>query len=81
MDAFILYLEAVESTSLTFLVEIETYEGGKFSHLALTREGMFNRACINWILNQKKIVETLGNPAKDEEIIVTFTKRKKGPGQ
>ena len=81
MDGFITYLERQENKSLnksmnkslTFLAE--TRGSDELGCLLLTREGMFERASISHLNIQQQIIEALA-PAEDEEIIVTFTKRK-----
>jgi hypothetical protein len=72
MDGFIMWLEFQENKQLTFLCEIESHEEG---YLLLTREGLFNRESFNFDM-EDRLVQAL-DPQPDEEIIVTFTKRKK----
>ena len=76
MDGFIVYLERQENKSLTFLAEIESgwITGNK--HFRVTRAGLCRQACLI-SETQDKIIAALGPVAEDEEIIVTFTKRKK----
>jgi len=74
MDGFVVFLERQESTTLCFLAEIDNLIEPYFR---LTREGfctreIFNRYC------EKKIIKALDVQA-DEEVIVTFAKRRKNP--
>jgi len=76
MDGFIIVLERQENMLLTFLGEVDYYShGGKF--LRLTREGLCHRESFEYDA-ERKIIAAL-DPQPDEEIIVTFTKRKKSP--
>lgn len=74
MDGYICFLERQENTSLTFLAEFDRRHGGG-SYLRVTREGFCQPTCLDFV--EKKIVAALGGSQPDEEIIVTFTKRKK----
>ncbi len=76
MDGFICYLERQENTSLTFLAEIDRNAKGAFAGIQLTREGMFDQCFLDDLTNEKEIIDTLA-PAEDEEVIVTFAKRKR----
>jgi hypothetical protein len=71
MDGYITFLERQEGESLTFLAEIDRYSNGR-PFFRLTREGLMRRAHDS----EWKIIEAL-DPQLDEEIIVTFTKRKR----
>jgi hypothetical protein len=66
----------LQLAGLTFLVETDRTAKGAFNGLQLTREGTFDQAFLDYLFNQKKIIDALA-PAEDEEVIVTFTKRKK----
>ena len=70
MDGFITYLERQENKSLTFLAEVES------DCFFLTRNGFCDGEMFGCRL-EEKIIKALGPVAKDEEIIVTFTKRPK----
>ena len=74
MDGYMTYLERQENKSLTFLAEVDHY-GDARPFLRLTREGWSPKredfTNIEW-----KIIEKLA-PEADDEIIVTFTKRKR----
>ena len=74
MDGYIVFLERQESTSLTFLAEIDHYEETGIPYLRLTRKGFCDREELDDNA-EAKIIEALA-PTPDEEIIVTFTKRK-----
>ena len=77
MAGFIWYLELEVNTRLTFLAETGRYShGGPF--MRLTREGFCTQAAFEYDV-ERKIMNALGTPKPDEEIIVTFTKRKKRP--
>lgn len=79
MDGYVRHLELQENTRLCFLAEIERYPNGCFSRILLTREGMFEQASLDhWVTQMRiaKALEPVPTPA-DEEVIVTFTKRKK----
>jgi hypothetical protein len=73
MDGFIVFLERQEGTRLSFLVEIDT--GMEESYLRLTREGLFDREPFTFDMEERLIAAL--DPQPDDEIIVTFTKRKK----
>jgi hypothetical protein len=73
MDGFICYLERQENESLTFLVETFQDSEGQ-PHHSLFREGM--EYCDSFRQVGKKVMADL-KPGEDEEVIVTFTKRKK----
>ena len=75
MDGFICFLKRQENTTLTFLAEISHYAHNGPS-LRLTREGFCTRESFADAA-ERKIIEALDLQA-DEEIIVTFTKRKIG---
>jgi hypothetical protein len=75
MDGYIHHLECRENTRLTFLAEIDRYPDAR-PYFHLTRENFCTQASFTLRL-EKKIIEALGEPADDEEIIVTFTRRKK----
>jgi hypothetical protein len=72
MDGFITYLERQES--LTPLAEIENEHGSPY--FVLTRDGMLTRSMIS-MDTEGQIMEALGEVQRDEEIVVTFTRRKK----
>jgi hypothetical protein len=78
MDGFVCYLERQEQTSLVFQAEIDSK---LYSHaqpfFRLTREGLCTRAPF-LLTTEHKIIEAL-DVQPDEEIIITFTKRKKQP--
>ncbi len=79
MNGYIHHLELQENKRLTFLAEIARNPNGVFSGILLTREGMFERASLDhWVTQMRiaKALEPVPTPA-DEEVIVTFTKRKK----
>ena len=73
MDGFIVFLERQENTSLTFL----TSRDGQHSAFGfrLTRASMMDRQPFDW-RTQEQIIEAL-DQQPDEEITVTFTKRKR----
>jgi len=78
MDGFILFLERQETTSLSFLAEIYVRDGlgGRPArYFRLTHEPLCTQATFS-IVTEEKIIEAL-NPQPDEEVTVTFTKRKK----
>lgn len=75
MDGFIVHLERQEGKSLTCLAEIERRDTGHFDWMLLTREGMFTRRPLDEHA-QRRIIGAL-DPQPDEEIIVTFSTRKK----
>lgn len=72
MDGFITFLERQENPSLTFLGEVH-YDG--WLSFRLTREHFCKQVELGGIL-EHQIIKNL-DPSSDEEIIVTFTKRKK----
>ncbi len=74
MDGFIVYLERQEQTSLTLPVEIERAGGSTVTGLWVGRGP--GRRCLNLSTTHQKIIEAL-DPQEDDEIVVTFTKRKK----
>jgi hypothetical protein len=74
MDGFIGFLERQENATLDFLAEVDRYPDGR-QFFRLTREGLMARQTLD---HDWKIVEAL-NVQSDEEVIVTFTKRKKCP--
>jgi hypothetical protein len=80
MDGFICFLERQENTSLTFLAEIDAYPDAR-PYFRLTRDGFLPVARDAFTNVEWRIIEALGKPAEDEEIIVTFTKRKKSAGR
>ena len=71
MDGYITFLGRQEGEFLTFLAEINRYSNGRL-FFRLTREGLMRRAHDN----EWKIIKAM-DPQTDEEIIVTFTKRKR----
>jgi hypothetical protein len=75
MDGYICFLERQEETSLTFLAEIK--HAISTDVIRLTRKGFCTVGSLDAYAEQ--IIEALGVPGPDEEIIVTFAKRKKGP--
>lgn len=75
MDGFICYLERQENTSLTFLAEVDAYPDAR-PYFRLTRECFCRRESLEFHA-EEKIIKALGFVADDEEIIVTFAKRKK----
>jgi hypothetical protein len=73
MDGYISFLERQGSEALTFLAEITHYShGGAF--FRLTRENFCTSESFEYA--EKHIIQALGLVAEDEEIVVTFTKRK-----
>lgn len=73
MDGFIVFLERQEQTSLTFLAEIDrTSDGVPFYRL--TREGFCHYESFVFYAERKIIAALDVQP--DEEVIVTFRKRK-----
>lgn len=73
MDGYIEHLERQEATSLAFLAEIDcSMEEGYFR---LTRKGLFDREPFTFDM-EARLLDAL-DPRLDEEIVVTFTKRKK----
>jgi len=77
MDGYIVFLERQENTSLTFLAEIKRdYWRDYWSdpYFQLTREGFCTQESFDCAT--EKIIEAL-DIQPDEEIIVTFAKRKK----
>jgi hypothetical protein len=73
MDGYISFLERQGDETLTFLAEISHYShGGAFYRL--TRENFCTSESFEYA--EKHIIQALGPVAEDEEIIVTFTKRK-----
>jgi hypothetical protein len=75
MDGYIVFLERQESTSLTFLAEVDSYPDAR-PFFRLTREGTLPLQRDAFTNVEWRIIDALA-PAADEEIIVTFTKRKK----
>lgn len=78
MDGFITSLERQETTSLSFLAEIcvKGSLGGRTARFfLLTHEPLCTQAALS-LETEEKIIKAL-DPQPDEEIIVTFTKRKK----
>lgn len=72
MEGYLSWLECQEQTSLTFLAEV----GDTLPHyIYLTREKFCHGEAMTSFL-ESKIISKL-DPQPDEEIIVTFTKRKK----
>jgi hypothetical protein len=65
-----------ETKRLTFLAEIKQSAVTPRSYFRLTRKNFCTRQYIGLDL-ETQIIDELGRPADDEEIIVTFTKRKK----
>lgn len=76
MDGFICYLERQENTSLTFLAEVDTGDMTGHRYFRFTRDKFCRRETFEFHA-EEKIIQALGYVADDEEIIVTFTKRKK----
>ena len=77
MDGFIWYLELERE----YAVDVPGRDrpllnGGPL--MRLTREGFCTQAAFEYDV-ERKIIAALGTPKPDEEIIVTFTKRKKRP--
>jgi len=73
MDGFIVYLERQENPPLAFLAKIEKVWYGRVFHLTNERFGVNVPFTGHF---QEVIIDAL-DPRSDEEIIVTFTKRKK----
>lgn len=73
MDGYIIYLERQEGKSLSFLATTFKDFCG-FQNFRLTREGFCNNTAMGTI--EHRIIKAL-DLHSDEEIIVTFTKRKK----
>jgi hypothetical protein len=73
MDGFICFLERQEGVNLTFqgLIDLDSQ---KQPILRLTREGICTKASLT-LDTERKIIAAL-NPQSDEEIIITFIKRK-----
>lgn len=83
MDGFIMFLELQEHRRLCFLAEIDTTRvvlGRRY--FRFTREGMCEQEPLHDASSseslEEKIIAAL-DPQPDEEIIVTFTKRKRHP--
>jgi len=77
MDEYIVYLQRQENKSLTFLAKVLPRDlSSEWCYFQLTREGVCEKAPINYVL-EEKIIDALGKPNNNEEIIVTFAKRKK----
>jgi hypothetical protein len=72
MDGFVVYLERQEQTSLTFLAEIDSYPDAR-PYFRLSRENFIRRDAFTNV--EWRIIEAL-DAQPDEEIVVTFTKRK-----
>ena len=78
MGSYIHHLELQACVRLTFLVE-PVYDGADdryLNHLTLTREKFCTRISLGSEAMQSKIFKTL-RPEADEELIATFTRRKK----
>jgi ribosomal protein L37E len=74
-DGFICYLERQESVSLTFLAEIDSYPDAR-PYFRLSRENFLPIQHDAFTNVEWRIIESL-DAQPDEEIIVTFTTRKK----
>lgn len=73
MDGFIVFLERQESTTLSFLAEVDT-DSSNLPFFRLTRVDMCERESFDYCAEQK-IIRAL-DVQPDEEVIVTFRKRK-----
>jgi hypothetical protein len=60
---------------LTFLAEIDHFSTGK-AFYRLTRRGLCQQESFEFDA-EEKIIRAMGCPGPDEEIIITFTRRKK----
>ena len=78
MAGYIWYLKLQEDTSLTFLAEIGFAGPKNRRHFLLSREGLCDKNAFTF-RSEETIIDALGPVAANEEIIVTFTKRKKSP--
>jgi len=82
MDGHICFLERQENRSLTFLAEIDTGDMTGWRYFRFTREGFCEHEPFGDMSSgqdlEQRTIEAL-DPQPDEEIIVTFTKRKKQP--
>ena len=77
MDGYITFLERQEGTSMTFLAKAVVNRFSRFLGFRLTHEGMFHEEWLQYEATERRIAEALGPVADDEEIIVTFTRRKR----
>jgi hypothetical protein len=75
----------VSNTSLTFLAEIDASMAHEDHWFRLTREGLFDRESFTFDM-EERLIAALGLQPElymtlppDEEIVVTFTRRKKCP--
>jgi len=73
MGCYINHLERQENASITFLVE-PYMDGLDLDYLTITREDVCKNSKLGNSVVQEHIFDTLA-PGKDDEIIVTFTKR------
>lgn len=73
MDGFVVFLERQDETALSFLAEVDCY-GDSRPFFRLTRENFTHRNAYTDL--ECQIIEAL-NIQPDEEVIVTFRKRKK----
>ncbi len=82
MDGYICFLERQEDTSLTFLAETDHYSYGE-PFFRLTRQNFCTRESFDGgstdspNVLENRIIKALGPVADNEEIVVTFTKRRK----
>jgi hypothetical protein len=76
MAGFIWFLELQEAAPLTFVAEVDQYSTGE-KFFRLTRENFCRRESFEFDA-ERKIIKVL-DPQPDEEVIVTFTKRKRQP--
>lgn len=74
MDGFVTYLERQANQSLTFLATVDHNNEGS-NYFRITREGFCEKEHFGYNVDQR-ILDALA-PKPDEEIIVTFTKRKR----
>jgi len=75
MDGFIMFLELQDGTRLTFLAEIDVGDMSGQRYFRLTREGLCTRE--PFADNAEKRIIAALDQQPDEEVIVTFAKRKK----
>lgn len=74
IDGFVMFLEQQANMSLTFLATVDHNNEGR-NYFRVTREGFCKEEYFGYVLAQR-ILDALA-PEPDEEIIITFTKRKR----